>query len=125
MELYQMGGISERDGTSYRHRIGSSQLLLQTVNVSLGYARLVRVVEADNTTESQEGNNKHSQVEKALPRSDVGILFRAEDTEDLVLFMDRLAEVALLLLVPPATVRISELALHAGRVLVAAILSCR
>lgn len=64
-------------------------------------------------------------MEKALARSDVGILFWAEDTEDLVLFVNRLAEVTLLLLVPPATVRISELALYAGRVLVAAILSCR
>lgn len=116
---------SARGMASYRHRIGTSQLLLQTVDVSLGDTRLVRVVEADNTTEPQEGSNKHSQVEEALARSDVGILFGAENAEDLVLFVNRLAKVTLLLLIPPAAVGISELALHAGRVLVAAILSCR
>lgn len=110
---------------SYRHRIWTSQLLLQTVRVSPGDAWLVRVVEADNTTEPQEGSNKHSQVEEALARSDVSILLRAEDIENLILFMNRLPKVTFLLLVPPAAVGISELALHAGRVLVAAILSCR
>lgn len=120
-----MRRIRVGDGASYRHRIGTSQLLLQAVNVSPGGAWPVRIVEADKTAESQEGSNKHSQMQEALARRDVGILFRAEDTEDLIIFVDRLAKVTPLLLIPPATVGVSELALHTRRVLVAAILSCR
>lgn len=113
-----------RGGFTYRHGIGASKLLLQTIGIGLGDARLVRVVETDNTAESQKGSNKYSKVEETLAGSDVGILLRAEDTENLVLLVDRFAKVTLLLLVPPTAVGISELALHTGRVLVAAILSC-
>lgn len=113
----------ERNIIAYRQRIRTSQLLLQTIRISLGNARLVGVVEADNAAKAQEGSDEHSQVEETLAGGDVGILFRAEDTENLVVLVNWLAKVALLLLIPPAAIWVSELALHSGRVLVAAILS--
>lgn len=107
---------------AYRHSIGTTQLLFQTINVGLGHTGLVGVVKADNTAQAQEGHNEHSEVEEALAGADVVVLLGTEDTENLVILVDRLAEVTLLLLVPPAAVGISELTLHAGRVLVVAIL---
>lgn len=113
----------ERNIIAYRQRIRTSQLLLQTIRISLGNARLVGVVEADNAAKAQEGSDEHSQMEETFAGGDVGILFRAEDTENLVVLVNWLAKVALLLLIPPAAIWVSELALHLGRVLVAAILS--
>ena len=103
--------------------MSSSELLLQTISIGLRSTGLVRVVEADNAAKAQEGNDKGSQVEEALAGGDVGILLGTKDTENLVVIVDRLAEVSLLLRIPPAAVGISERSLHAGRVLVAAILS--
>lgn len=53
----------------------------------------------------------------------MGVLLRTEDTQDIIVLMDRLAKVPPLLLVPPAFVGVSELALLTGRVRVVAILS--
>jgi len=103
--------------------VGSSELLLQTISIGLRNAGLVRVVEADNAAKAQEGNDKCSQLEEALTGGDVGILLGTEDTENLVLIVDWLAEVSPLLQIPPAAVGISEATLHARRVLIAAILS--
>jgi hypothetical protein len=62
-------------------------------------------------------------VEETLARSDMGVLLRTEDTQDIIVLMDQLAKVPPLLLVPPAFVGVSELALLTGRVRVVAILS--
>lgn len=107
---------------TYRQGIGTTQFLLQSTRVGLRNTGLVRVEETDNTTETQESRDEDAEVEEALARGDVGILFGTENTEDFVLFVDGLAEVPLLLLIPPATVRISECSLHAGRVSVTAVL---
>lgn len=107
---------------AYRNSIGTTQLLLQTVDVGLGDTGLVGVVKADNTAQAQKGRNEHSQVAETLAGADVGVLLRTEDTENLIVLVDGLAEVALLLLVPPAAVGISVLTLHGGRVLVTTIL---
>lgn len=55
----------------------------------------------------------------------MGVFFRTEDTKDLVLLMNGFPKVPSLLLVPPASMGISELTLFTGRVLVAAILELR
>lgn len=107
---------------AYRHSIGTTQLLLQAIDVGLRNTGLVGVVKADNTANAQEGRDEHSQVEEALAGADVGVLLGTEDTENFIVLVDRLAKVALLLLVPPAAVGISVLTLHAGGVLVTAIL---
>jgi len=107
---------------SYRSCIGTTQLLLQTIGVGLGNAGLVGVVEADNAAHTQESGDEHAEVEETLASADVGILLRTENTENLVLLVDGLAKVSLLLLIPPAAVRVSESALRARRVLVTTIL---
>ena len=50
------------------------------------------------------------------------VLIRTEDTKDVVILVDRLAEIASLLLIPPVTIGIAELALYCGRVDVATVL---
>lgn len=55
----------------------------------------------------------------------MGVFLRTEDTKDLVLLMNGFPKVPSLLLVPPASMGISELTLFTGRVLVAAILELR
>lgn len=61
-------------------------------------------------------------MEEALARGDVGILLGTKDAENFVVFVDGLAEVPLLLLIPPAAVGVSECSLHTGRVAVATVL---
>lgn len=107
---------------TYRDSVRTAQLLLQSVDVDLGNAGLVGVVEADNTAQAKESCHEHSEVTESPAGADMRVLLGTEDTENFVVLMDRLAEVALLLLVPPSAIRISELTLHAGRVLVVAIL---
>ena len=107
---------------TYRHGIGTAQLLLQSTGVGLGNTRLVGVAVAHNTTDTQEGSDEDAEVEEALASTDVGILLGTEDTENFVFLVDRFAKVSLLLLVPPAAVGVSELSLHAGRVAVATVL---
>ena len=55
----------------------------------------------------------------------MGVFLRTENTENFVLLMNGFPKVPSLLLVPPASVGISELTLLTGRVLVAAILELR
>lgn len=107
---------------AYRKSTGTTQLLLQSINIGLGDTGLVRVVKADNAAQAQEGRDEHSQVEEAFAGGDVGVLLGTEDTENLIVLVDGLAKVALLLLVPPAAIGVSVLTLHGGRVLVTAIL---
>lgn len=52
----------------------------------------------------------------------MGVLFGTEDTENFILLVNRLSEVALFLLIPPATVGVSEGTLDTGRVLVVVVL---
>ena len=107
---------------AYRYCIRTTQLLLQSISIGLGNTGLVGIIEADNSAQAQESRNENTEVEETLAGGDVGILLRAEDTENFVLFVDGLAEVALLLLVPPTTIGVSERALHTRRVLVAIVL---
>lgn len=120
--MRQCAAIGRHDLDSYRSCIRTTQLLLQTIAVGLGNAGLVGVVEADNAAHTEESGDEHAEVQEALASTDVGILLRTENTENFVLLVDRLAKVSLLLLIPPAAVRVSESALHAGRVLVTTIL---
>lgn len=110
---------------TYGQSIGASQLLLQTVDVGLGDTRLVRVVKADNTNKAQESNDEASEVEEALAGANVGVLLGTEHTENIVILVHRLAEVALLLRIPPTTVGISVGALHCGRVGIVVVLPLR
>lgn len=64
-------------------------------------------------------------MEQALARGDVGDFLRTEDTENFVLLMDGFTKIPPFLLVPPATIGVSVLTLHPGRVLVVAILESR
>lgn len=107
---------------TYGSGVSTAQFLFQATRVSLGNARLVRIEEADNAAHAQESHNEAAKVEGTLAGADVGILLGTEDTEDFVLLMDRLAKVALLLLVPPAAVGVSESTLLTGRVSVVVVL---
>lgn len=53
------------------------------------------------------------------------MFLRTEDTENFVLLMDGFAKISPFLLVPPATIGVSVLTLHPGRVLIVAILESR
>ena len=64
-------------------------------------------------------------MKKALARGDVGVFLRTEDTENFVLLMDGFTKIPPFLLVPPATIGVSMLTLHPGRVRVVAILEAR
>lgn len=61
-------------------------------------------------------------MEEASASGNVGVLFGTEDTENFILLVNRLSEVALFLLIPPATVGVSEGTLDTGRVLVVVVL---
>ena len=50
------------------------------------------------------------------------VFVRREEAENIIVFVDGLAEVAALLLVPPVRVRVAELPLLRGRVDVASVL---
>ena len=110
---------------TYRQSIGTSQLLLQTIDVGLGDTRLVRVVKADNANQAEESSDEASEVEETLAGRDVGILLGTEDTEDFVILVHRLAKVALFLRIPPATVGVSVCPLDCGRVGVVVVLPRR
>lgn len=45
---------------AYQNSIGTTQLLLQTINIDLGGTGLVGVVKANNTAQAQEGRDEHS-----------------------------------------------------------------
>ena len=107
---------------TYRQSIGTSQFLLQTIDVGLRNTRLVRVVETDNANQAKESSDEATEMEETLAGRDVGILLGTENSQDFVLFVDRFAEVSPLLLIPPTAVRVSVCTLHSGRVLVATIL---
>lgn len=107
---------------TYRQSIRTAQLLLQTTLIGFRGTRPVGIVETHNSTERQEGRNKYTEVEETLAGGDVGVLLRAEHSQEFVLLVDRLPEVPPLLRIPPSAVWISELALHSRGVLVAAIL---
>jgi hypothetical protein len=55
----------------------------------------------------------------------MGILFRAKNTQDIVILVHWLSEITSLLLIPPFTGRVSELTFHSGRVRIVAILQDR
>lgn len=107
---------------TYRHSIGTSQLLFQTIDVGLRNTRLVRVGKADNTNHAKENSDEASEVEETLAGRDVVVLLGTEDTEDFVILVHGFAEVALLLRIPPATVGVSVCPLQRGRVGVVVIL---
>ena len=112
----------DQDVLTYRHSTRTSQLFLHPVWKSPRSSGLVWVGEAHKTAETQEGCYKATQVEESLAGSDVGVLLRTEDAQNIVILVDRLAKVPPLLLVPPLMGRVSELALLTGRVRVLAIL---
>lgn len=66
--------------------------------------------------------DKCSDEEGALGRGEVGVSLCGEDAQDVVVFVDGLAEVAAFLLVPPVAIRVAKLALDEGRVDVASVL---
>lgn len=88
----------------------------------MGSRRLVGVEGARDSGQTKDGSNETSEMEQALARGDVGDFLRTEDTENFVLLMDGFAKISPFLLVPPATIGVSVLTLHPGRVLVVAIL---
>jgi len=108
--------------STYRQSIGTSQLLLQTVDVGLRSTGLVRVVQADNTNQAEESDDEASKVEETLAGRYMGILLGTEHSEDFVILVHRLAKVTLLLRIPPAAVGVSVGSLHRGRVGVVVVL---
>ena len=98
------------------------QLFLQPTRVRLGNRRLVRVEHLRDGGQAQNGSNEASDLEQTLARGDVGVFLRTEDTQNFVLLVNGFAEIPSFLLVPPATIGISVLTLHPGRVLIIAIL---
>lgn len=52
----------------------------------------------------------------------MGVLLRAENAQDIIVFMNRLSKVTSLLLIPPLGIGVAELALDSGRVGVVSVL---
>lgn len=97
---------------TYQQSTRTSQLLLQSIGEGSWNTWLVWVVEAYDTAETQECSDEAAQVEQALARGDMSVLFRTEYTQDIIILVDRLSKVASFLLIPPVTVGVSELTLH-------------
>jgi len=53
------------------------------------------------------------------------VLVWTEDTENIIVLVDWLTEVAALLFIPPVTIRVTKLTLYSGRIDVAAVLDYR
>lgn len=107
---------------AYRPSTLAAQLSLQAAGESPGHTRLVGVKLGNNSTEDTDTGNESAEQDGAETRLEVGVGLSAEDTEDVVVFVDRLAVVAAFLLVPPVAVWVAELALLGGRVGVLAVL---
>lgn len=107
---------------TYYHSTRASQFLLHSIREGSRDCWPVRIVEFDSSDDAQEARHKDSKVEESLARTGMGVLLRTEDTQDIVVFMDRFSKVPPLLFIPPVAVGISELTLHTGRVGVVTIL---
>lgn len=100
----------------------TSKFFLQSVRECARDGRLVGIEHADDTTEPKEANNEGSNWQQRFVRRNVSVLLRAEDTQNIVVFVHRFAEVASFLLIPPSAVWIAELAFDGRRVGVVSVL---
>src|SRR5699024_3496278 len=89
---------------TYQQSTRTSQFFLQSVREGSWNTWLVWVVEAYNTAETQESSNEAADVEQALARRDMSVLLRTEDTQNIIVLVDRLSKVAPFLLIPPVAV---------------------
>lgn len=110
---------------TYWNSLWSAQLSFQTIRECPWYSWLVWVHHVHDTAQSEYRGHEGTEQNSAPTRLEVGVLLWGEHTQDIVILVDRLAVVASLLLVPPVAVRITELALHRGRVDIAAVLHLR
>lgn len=112
-------GISHH---THRYGIGSTQLSLKTVWECPGRAGLIRIEEANDARKGEHAGYGTAEQEKGLGSLEVIVLLRTECCQDVVVFMDRLAEVPFILGIPPPSIWVTELALHCWRVLISPIL---
>ena len=107
---------------TYAQSAGTTKFLLQTINVSLRCAGLVRTEVVGKGAATAKNGPEGAEKDPAPAGGEVGVLLWREDGKNVVVLVEGFAVVAALLLVPPIAVRIAELALDGRRVDVAAIL---
>lgn len=111
--------------TTYPYGPRTTQLPLQS-SLELSRVRgLVRVVHVHDARDTQEDGDESADHDEARARGRPGVLPRGEDSEDVVVFVNRFTKVASLLRVPPGGIGVAELALDARGVDVAAVLYSR
>jgi hypothetical protein len=110
------------EGPAHPHGALAAKFPLESALELARVGLLVGVGSLNNPANTQERENEGTELEGALGGRDPGVLVGGEHAQDVVVLVHGLAEVAALLLVPPVAVRVTELALDAGRVDVAAVL---
>lgn len=107
---------------TYGDSAGAAEFPVKTAGECSGDGGLVRVVLADDTHQDKDGCDEGTEEDGTVTGLEVGVGFGREDTKSVVVFVDGLAEVATLLLVPPVTVRVAEGALDCRGVDVSSVL---
>lgn len=107
---------------THRPSILSTQLSLQTIRPGPRYTGLVGVELVNNAHEDSDRSNKSAEEHGTEARLEVGVGLGGEDTEDIIVLVDGFSVVTTFLLVPPVSVRVTELALDWGWVGVLAVL---
>lgn len=100
----------------------SSQLPIQPTWEGSWHTRFVGIIHAHDPTQCSDGCNRASQQEKPLRWCEMPILLRTEHAQNVIVFVNRFAKVAPLLLVPPIAIRVSKLSWLSRRVDITAIL---
>jgi hypothetical protein len=85
----------------------ASKLFKQSAFIFCSNTRLARICVRDCCIYPDNPSYEHSPHREALGFGHVGIIVKGEDTEDIVVFMDRLDKVAPLLLVVPIAVGVT------------------
>lgn len=114
--------ISPQWDITHQQGTRPAQLPTQPVGKCSCRARFVRINDGHHPTESQNRRHKTTHLICRLSWGDMPMLFRTEDAEDIIIFVDGLAVIPPLLLIPPVAVRVSKLPILSRRVDVAAVL---
>lgn len=107
---------------THQQRPFSAQLPIQPTRKGPLHRRLIRIIQADNPTETGHNTDKASQEEEPLSSGEMGVFVGGEHAQDVVIFVYGFPKVSTLLLVPPVAVGVAELALLRGWVGVTSVL---
>jgi len=108
--------------TAYPDSQRPAELGFESIWKCPGDTNLIGIEEASYASQTEHTDDKCSEQHSTPSRREVGVLFRSEDSKNIVIFVDWFAVVTSLLLVPPVAVGVTELSLDGGRVDVPAIL---